>query len=348
MTSLICGNDMIDLTEQKVCDSQLAKELDDYDDSSIPLMVGTFEQAIAAVRGFTLVRQFVDHVNLFNHPVKGTTIDGLNATNLIIRGLYRDWKSFVSNNEVYNWLCPINDIIMTVRDYERGSSVAGHYKDVDISTDNIHNIFIRSCYDGDELIAKWLYSFNDIDANYEKVFNLVCNNGHENIARWLYDTGKVVINPRGTWVLYHACKNGHFDIARWLYTLDETGITVRIKLVHHWACEDDRLEIAKFLHSLYGLNNDAMNGLTFRSACWKGNLDIAKWVYSLGGFDIHENNDRIFYYACIHGYESIARWIYSLGGVNIHIRKDRLLYEVSNRGLNSIKSWLDSIVDIGS
>jgi hypothetical protein len=313
MATLIIDGHYIAMTEQNVKDSQIVSDMVDDGDTQVPLMVGTYEQAIRAVEAITLLRKFCDVVEKFNHPDKGTATQQLVALKTDIACHYKQLQTLILDNEVYDWLYPVNDLVRVVCDYEHAKSVAGWYKDKDIPDD------------------------------YQVAFQDACENCHLSIAKWLYGMGGVDIHVSNDDTFQRACRYGHLSITKWLYGLGGVNIHAYDDYAFRWACINGHESIAKCLYSLGGVDIHINYEFAFRWACGNGQESIAKWLYGIGGVDIHADDDDAFQSACQDGYESIAKWLYSLGGVDIHAYDEAAFRYASENGHESIAKWLKSL-----
>ena len=253
----------------------------DDDDTDVLILVGTPEETVNAVESFGVLRELCDLLDAFNNPKEGDTVETMKGLKGRIASLYTRFKHLIDGNRVYDLLYPANEVVKKVVDYEKGTSVAGWYKDKELHMKGVNEQLCEACKKGHETIARWLHSLGvDIHVDDDVAFRWACCYGHEIIARWLHSLG-VDIHARDDYAFYWACAHGHESIARWLHSL---GVDIHTN-------DDD----------------------AFRWACAHGHESIARWLHSLGGVDIHADDDAAFQMACTYGYESIAHWLRELG-----------------------------------
>jgi hypothetical protein len=301
----------VSLSEQNIKDSKLVFDMIDDGDTDVavvPMVTCNYQQVKNAVDALTLARLFVYAVYDFDYPAKHTSFICLRILKQRIIHLYTRWQKLVSDNKVYKWLDPVDEIEECVHKYETKENIAGWFRDNDIYWSRTEQ-FIESCKNGNETVAKWFYRMDVDSYTYNDAFRAACANGHEVIAKWLYGLGGVNIHRRQEFAFRGACAYGHESIAKWLYGLGGVNIHAYNDDAFRTTCSYGHLSIAKWLYGLDRIDIHAYNDHAFRMACKYGHEDIAKWLYGLGGVNTHKYNDYAFRMACKYGHENIAKWL---------------------------------------
>ena len=124
------------------------------DDNNVAVMVGNKDQVEQAISAFQYAVNFVGLIQRFETP-SAEDKEHLKALKKDINGQYVLFKKASSDNEVFDWLYPTNELMKVIHDYEKEVSVAGWYRGRELPEDFNH-AFLTACIKGHEDIAKWL------------------------------------------------------------------------------------------------------------------------------------------------------------------------------------------------
>jgi hypothetical protein len=314
------------------------------DGNEVEVIIGNpytvHQQTLNAVEAIRMLPDLSRLLNEFNHPVKpedgGITLNEMKKCHNIITSIKTKWKELTNKNEVYDWLMPLGEYIVSQKD-----DVYTYYCKKRFPKDK-NDAFRYACYEGHLKVAQWLHSLGDVDiyAQDNDVFMWTCFNGHLKVAQWLVSLGGVDINENA---FRFACYDGHLEVAQWLVSLGCVNIHAEDDGAFRDACQSGHLEVAQWLVSLGGVDIHVKSEEAFRNACSNGHLDVAKWLYSLGGVNIHAEDDGAFRNACLNGYLEVTQWVYSLGGVDIHAKGDNAFWWTSNKNHHIVIRWLKSL-----
>jgi hypothetical protein len=217
---------------------------------------------------------------------------------IIFSNIYslEDFKALTLVNHYYHQIVNQNELYMELKSFcqNRQSELNLLCSRHILSLDKIHTEFIRACYYGRTLVAKYIYSNHNINLHIEndKIFRLCCSSGHLEVAQWLFELDhKIDIHVYNECVFKCVCGNGHLKVAQWLFELDH-------KIDIH-VCEES----------------------IFRRTCDYGHLEVAKWLFELDHkIDIHVHDEQAFRFACSNGHFEIARWLFELDHkIDIHM-----------------------------
>ena len=112
-----------------------------------------------------------------------------------------------------------------------------------------HKITFKDAFEMDSLfIAKWLYSFGNIDIHMmeEYIFRLCCEYGHLEVAKWLYSLGNINIHINNEAAFRYSCGIGQLHVAKWLYSLEYINIHTMDDDAFLISCEKGHFEVAKW------------------------------------------------------------------------------------------------------
>jgi hypothetical protein len=264
--------------------SSYLTELDDLeeDGNEVVVIIGNpdtvHQQTLDAVEAIIMLSELSRLLNEFNYPVKQEgdeiTLDEMKDLHDTITRTKPKWKELSENNEVYDWLMPLTEYIITVS-----------------RKDDVYSYYCK----------------NAIGNNKNDMFRWTCEKGHLEVAQWLVSLGGVNIHVNDDMAFLWICEKGHLEVAQWLVSLGGVNIHVNDDLSFRYACVNGHLKVAQWLYSLGGVNIHAENDWVFKRSYHHGYREVAIWLYSLDGVDIHEFDDEFVVYQ--NEYMNVATWL---------------------------------------
>jgi len=212
----------------------------------------------------------------------------------------------------------------------------------------IFDPFILNCGNGFLERAKILYNDSiNIHAYDEIAFRKSCENGYENVAKWLYEISQtessnnlIDIHILNNYAFRYSASNGHIELASWLITLGANPHDLNDN-AFIMACGKKRLDVVKWLYDTFHMDIHVNNNEPIREACNNNNLDIAKYLYEKGA-NINVLNNYNFKTCVNHNYLDLAIWLQKVGNIDVTLDNDYCFKTACRNNYIELARWLQS------